>query len=206
MNLKTLSLINLGAAILGFAPTALHAQAFIVPNGVTMQPNNGVRVIQNPSDGNYTGFFLYQQTPTTFLFSSLADEGVRVFQVTLNDPLSPQTVLASAYPELTFPNIYNFANGSSFYLGFYTGNSFAVNGVYADPLFAWGRFRNNNGTIQLLDSALEYGGGGIIAGTQTILPVPEPSLVVLVAVGACAFGILRWRRLQTTHMSNSCPQ
>lgn len=189
----------LAFVVIGVQPTKSNAQAFIVTNGVTMQPNNGVFVIQDPLDGDYTGFFLQSQNPSNFLFSPLLDEGVRVFQVGLNDPITTQSILAPSFSELTFPNIYDYRNGTSFYLGFYTGNSFPVNGIYDDPLFGWGRFRNNNGTIQLLDSALAYGGGGIIAGTQTILPVPEPSAFVLGGVGLLLAGFCRWRTVWAKH-------
>lgn len=108
---------------------------------------------------------------------------VRVFLVTSNAPVSLQPILDNAYPELTTPNNYTFANGAPFYLAFYTGDTFPQNGIYSDPLFGWGEFLNNNGVIQMLDSALEYKGGGIYAGTQNIIPIPEPGVFGLLALG-----------------------
>jgi len=171
----------------------VSAQGYIVPNGVTDAGNNTTHVIQNPSTSDHTGFILFSQNATNFGFGSFLDEGVRVFKVSLNDPISLQPILAFNYPELTFPNTYSFPNGSFFYLGFYTGDSYPVNGVYSDPLFGWGQFQNRNGALSFLGGALEYGGGGIIVGTQTIIPVPEPSMPVLATLAALALGLRRWK-------------
>jgi hypothetical protein len=167
----------------------LYPQGYIVPNGVTIYPANDIHVLQNPTNSNYTGFNLDLQSANTFLFNPLLDEGVRTFIVSANAPISLQPILAGSYTEMTYPNSYVFASGSPFYLGFYTGDTFPQNGIYSDPLFGWGRFVNNAGVIQLLDSALEYGAGGIYAGTQNIIPVPEPSLLILSALGALLLGL-----------------
>jgi hypothetical protein len=49
---------------------------------------------------------------------------------------------------------------------------------------------NNQGVIQMLDSALEMEGGGIYVGTQTIIPIPEPGFLCL---SACGVLTLCWR-------------
>ena len=177
----------------------LHSQGYIVANGVTYAGNTPglgteIHVLQNPTNGDYTGFTLPPRIGNRFLFNPLLDEGVRTFLVSSNDPISLQPIMANSYSELTYPNTYVLANGSTFYLGFYTGNSFPQNGIYSDPLFGWGRFVNNNGVIQLLDSALEYQGGGIYAGTQNIIPIPEPSAIALTAFGLLTLAFCRWRR------------
>ena len=175
----------------------LHAQGYIVPNGVTFLGFNGagyeIHVLQNPTNGNYTGLSLLPQHSTSFQFSPFADEGVRTFIVSSNQPVSPQPILANNYIELTYPNSYFFANGPTSYLGFYTGNTYPQNGIYSDPLFGWGEFVNNNGVIQMLNSALEYGGGGIYAGTENIISVPEPATLGLLGLGALCFGLRRRR-------------
>ena len=61
-----------------------------------------------------------------------------------------------------------------------------------NPLFGWAELENVQGTIELLNSALEYQGGGIYAGTQTIIPTPEPSELALAALGTLLFGL--WHR------------
>ena len=174
-----------------------HSQGYIVPNGVTYagsNPGATIHVIQNPTTLDFTGFSLISQGPNTFSFNPFLDEGVRTFLVSQNDAVSLQPILANSYPELTNPNIYTFANGSPFYLGFFTGSTFPVNGVYSDPLFGWARLVNLNGTIQLLGGALEYGGGGIYVGTQTIIPVPEPGAFVLAGLGVVLLGFRHRRR------------
>ena len=87
--------------------------------------------------------------------------------------------------------------GSPFYLGLYTGydpwdSHGNYTGIYTDPVFAWGEFVNNGGAIEMLSSALEYGGGGIYANTENIIPAPEPSIFGLSTLGALLLG---WRAL-----------
>ena len=68
------------------------------------------------------------------------------------------------------------------------------NGIYNDPLFGWVELVNNQGVIQMLGGALEYGGTGIIAGTQIVIQsVPEPGKLALAGLGLCysAFGIVK---------------
>lgn len=177
------------------------ADGYIVPDGVVSNYYGGtlsrfeISVRVGPEGTRYTGFLLRPMSGNLFQFLPVLDVGVRVFFVSQNDPISLQPILDQAYPELTYPQQYLFNPGSSLLVGLYTGNQeFApLNGIYDDPLFGWARLRNVNGTIRILDSALEYGGGGIIAGTQTILPVPEPSTFAFAGIGALMVGF--WRCL-----------
>lgn len=172
----------------------VYSQGYIVPNGVT-QPFPGMSafsVITNPTNGNSTSFVFVSQSVNTFQFGTLLDEGVRAFLVSPNQPVSLPPILANSYTEL-IGGTYTFANGSLFYVGLYTGATFPQNGIYNDPLFGWAQLVNNNGVISLLGSALEYGGGGIYAGTQNIIPVPEPSTIALTALGILLLGFRRWR-------------
>jgi len=205
MKAKLKYLASMGVALA--TSLQLHAQGYIVPSGVT--PGNfgnglGINVIYNPTTGYATGFSLEPKGKTpatypfvnTFQFDPIVDVGVRVFLVSPNDPISLQPILSMNYTELTYPNNNVFNVGTPFYLGFFTGNqSFAPpNGIYSDPLFGWAELENVNGTIQVLNSALEYQGGGIIAATQTILPVPEPGTWGLLLCGAALLGVGRWKR------------
>ena len=179
----------------------LHSQGYIVANGVTSsgyQSGVGymINVIHNPAQGYATGFALNPIDANTFQFNPVVDIGVRVFFVSPNDPITASTILSGNYAELTYPNSYVFNNGSPFYVGLYTGNmTYAPpNGIYTDPLFGWAELENVSGTIQLINSALEYQGGGIYAGTQTIIPTPEPSTLGLTALGGFLFA---WRCRKT---------
>ena len=188
----------------------LLAQGYIVPNGVVINFNglftaNEIDVLHNPADptsgGSYTGFILNpigKTQPTvytnTFSFGIVVDVGVRVFFASSNDPISLQPILSGSYTELGGATSYVFANGVPFYLGLYTGNvqNAPSNGIYNDPLFGWVELVNNQGTVQILGSALEYQGGGIIAGTQTIIQsTPEPSSLALTALGTLLLGFCR---------------
>jgi len=183
------------------------SQGYIVPNGVTWLgytegTGYGVTVTQNPTNGDYTGFFLSPTSTTNaYQFNSLADEGVRTFLVSSNDSISLQPILEQNYTELLSASSYTFANGSMFYLGFYTGynpwDSLGnYTGIYSDPVFSWAEFVNNDGVLEMLGSGLEYGGGGIFAGTDNIVPAPEPSQFALIAIGISFFTFLRWEKIR----------
>lgn len=186
-----------------------HAQGYLVTNGITHHGFNGlgyeIHVLQNPTNTDYTGFDFRPQGMTpptvyvnTFQFNPFLDEGVRTFLVSSNQPISLPAIQSGSYTELMYPNNYVFNNNSPFYLAFYTGyNPFSptgtYTGIYTDPLFGWARFRNNQGVIQLLDSALVYNAGGIFAGTQII--IPEPSCFALGVLGAALIEIRRRAKL-----------
>jgi hypothetical protein len=173
-----------------------------VPNGVTYSTaglNAVIHVMQSPTNGDYTGFILRPEffTPgspyyTGFSFGpGAADEGVRTFLASPNDPISLEPIQAGAYTELFSWHLYGFDPGVPFYLGFYTGHTNGgPPGTYSDPVFGWGEFLNDQGVIEMLDAALEVGGGGIYVGTQTIIPIPEPGILGLSACGALTLG---WR-------------
>jgi hypothetical protein len=185
----------------------VHAQGYIVPNGVTYIGQTGLGyetdVIHDPANLYYTGFGLDPRGRTpptstyinTFLFDPIVDVSVRVFLVSENDPISLQPILSQSYAELLYPNSYVFASGVPFYLALYTGNvtQYPANGIYSDPLFGWVELVNNQGVIQMVDSALEYQGGGIYAGTENIIPIPEPGEFALAALGVLLLGFRRWR-------------
>ncbi len=181
-NLKT-TLKHLVFAAFAFGTILqLHSQSFIVTNGVTTNLFSGeISVSQNSTATDYTGFFLERPDANTnsFQFNYVVDEGVRVFLVSLNDPISLQSILANNYVELTLGNNYTFLNAAPFYVGLYTGYSPWIitngtsfyTGLCSDPVFGWAKLINGAGKIYLLDSALEYGGAGIVAGTRTIIQI-----------------------------------
>ncbi len=186
----------------------VFSQGYIVPNGVVS--NYGglffpgeIDVLHDPanptSGSSYTGFIFRPQGPNTFRFDPVLDVGVRVFLVSLNDSVSMQPILAHSYTELLNPNSYVFNSGSPFYVGLFTGNqNFAPpDGIYTDPLFGWARLVNNQGVIQLLDSALVYQAQGIFAGTQNF--VPEPSGFALAVFGTLLLGCRCWRNSLQGH-------
>ena len=130
---------------------------------------------------------------------TMVDEGVRAFFVSANDPITFQSIQSHAYAELTSPNTYSFADGEPFYVGLYTGYGSVVasngvpvyTGIYTDPVFGWAQLVNNGGTVQLLGGSLAYNAAGIYAGTQNIIPTPEPSTLSLFGLGLLG---LVWHR------------
>jgi hypothetical protein len=170
-------------------------------------------VRQNSTNANfvdYTGFFLNPVGKTRpqltyfdiFSYSYIVDEGVRVFSVQSNQPISLQPILSASWLELGSSSTYIFTNGVPFYLALYTGyGCFALTningnttsyytGIYDPAVFGWVKLVNNLGVIQMLDGAMEFGGAGIFAGTQNIIAVPEPSGWVMFGLGLIC---LSWR-------------
>lgn len=183
----------------------IYAQGYIVTNGITFAGFNSVgysiNVIYDPANGYATGFSLDpigKTQPTfytnTFNFDPMVDIGVRVFFTSANQAITTNALLSGAITELIYSasSGYVFTNGVPFYLALYTGDMTysPPNGVYNNPLLGWVELVNNQGVIQMLGGALEFQGGGIYAGTQNIIPVPEPSTFGLLALG-CLFFIAR---------------
>lgn len=200
-------LIVLGIAFAGIMQA--HSQGYILPNGVSYSTaglSAVVHVQQSPTNGDYSGFilrprFLTPGSPYYTIFSfdpGAPDEGVRTFFASANEPISLESIQTGAHTELVLGNNYGFDPDVPFYLGFYTGHTNgAPPGEYSNPVFGWGRFVNNQGVIQMLGSALVVHAGGIYVGTETIIPVPEPRVLSLLAAGALAFG-WRFNRLSST--------
>ena len=211
-------LINQSVILCWFANAIfkLHAQGYIVPNGVTYDGfelgfGYRINVTQNPTGVHSvfsptTQFWLVPSSidqpsfcTNVFALQELTDIEVRVFLVASNDPVSLPPILSQQWPELAISSTYIFQDGVPFYVGLYTGYQFAPPYPphppfqYLGPVFGWAQLENVGGTIQMLGGALEYGGGGIYAGTENIINVPEPgSLAMLVAGGL--LGAWGWRR------------
>jgi len=197
INLKYVAIIS---CFFG-AISQLHSQGYIVPNGVMTNLYPGEIDVWNPSGGMLTGFSFtpigIQQPAVSsniFNFDEPVTIGVRVFLVSPNDPISLQPIISQSYAELLFPANYVFQSGVPFYVGLYTGSNFAPPYpptppyTYLDPVFGWAELENVRGVIQVLNYAVEYQGGGIYAGTQNIIPTPEPSEFALVVFGTLLLG------------------
>ena len=203
--MKTLKLLTIIQFIF-VLDLKIQAQGYIVPNGVDTNTFSGEINVWNPGTQATTfsltllGMQNIFASAHTFSFSEPATIGVRVFLVQPNDAISLQPIFSRSWTELTYPNTYVFANGVPFYVGLYTGSNFAPPYppfppyFYLDPVYGWAKLVNNFGSIQLLNYAVEYQGGGIIAGTQTIIPIPEPSIFTLFALGSLLFVGRRWQK------------
>jgi hypothetical protein len=183
------------------------SQGYLVANGITSSTNTntgrtGIFIYQNPQQTDVTGFVLDPSgkvQPTfytnSFTYMSVLDGGFRAFFVQSNSPVTLQAIQAGSYTELG-DSTYVFDINAPFYIGVYAGypDTFAADRTYSDPMFGWVELVNNRGTIQMLGSALAYGSGGIYAGTQNIIPLPEPGTLGLGALGLLGFGLHRWQK------------
>ena len=84
-----------------------------------------------------------------------------------------------------------------FCLGFATAGEYVPEDYPYDPwkyvYYGWATFKYSQGTITLVDSALNTEGGGIYADTGRTTPVPEPSSAAFAVLGVAL--LLRRRRL-----------
>lgn len=204
--MNTIRRLVLGTLALLLSSIQLRSQGNLVPNGVVTNLFAGEIDLNWPQETQINGFTLTpagKQQPTfytnVFDFDEPVTIGVRVFLVNSNAAISLQPILSGSWTELAYPNSYVFNNGAPFYVALYSGANLAPPYPpyppyqYLDPVFGWAELENVNGTIELLNSALEYGGAGIYAGTQNIIQaVPEPSESVL-ALGALGGALLAWR-------------
>jgi hypothetical protein len=194
--------LTLVVLVLLAAAHQANSQGLIVPGGITARvwvPGELEVDVAQSTNLDYTcflfitvGFPSPPQLTNVFTFNVCLDEGVRAFLVSSNDPISLQPILQTNYTELRYGGTQVFEAGVPFYVGFYTGyspwimtNGIVVRftGIYTNPVFGWAKLVNNQGVIQILDSALEYGGAGIDAGTQTIIQVPEPPVLNITRSG-----------------------
>jgi hypothetical protein len=180
--------VGASTSFLKLAVDADPFPGYLVPGGITalrgIGPGPGrlgVEIIQKPSDGDYTCFMFEPQGRNTFDLGYCLDEGVRAFLVPSNAPISLPTILEGNYPELK--GRYAFEPEIPFYVAFYTGRAVLTNGVpafglgiYTNAVFGWGKFVTRDDVMEMLDSALEYGGAGIYAGTHTIISAESPVL------------------------------
>ena len=199
--------LSLAAAMFITAATVGLSQGYIVPNGVMTNLFGGEIDLSWPQETQINGFSFTpvgKQRPTAFTnvfgFDEPVTIGVRVFLVQSNDAFSLEPILSQSWTELTGQNNYVCRAKTPFYVGLYSGASFAPPYppyppfYYLDPVFGWAELENVGGTIVLLNNALEYGGAGIYIGTQKIIPVPEPGILSMTGLGALAFAWYRWQR------------
>jgi hypothetical protein len=146
-------------------------------------------------------------TATLLLNNTALDEGSDWFVTNPGDLFTRDSIEAGQF---NFLPITEPASGSlavevdeSFFLGVNTGSSddfFSGDSVPFDDIrqhFGWGEFLiNQNGELQILDSAVAYDLGGIVIGTSTA--IPEPSSGLLMLAGA-AFLFLRRSRCNSIH-------
>ena len=201
-------ILSAGLFLLCGTVLKIDAQGSIVLNGVETNSFPGEINVWNPGSQATTFFFtaLGKQQPTlytnVFSFGEPVTIGVRVFLVSSNAPISLQPILSGSWTELGYASSYVFAAGVPFYVALYTGADVAPPYpptepyTYLDPVFGWAELENINGSIYLLNGALEYGGSGIYAGTQTIIQsVPEPATLGFLVLGGAMIGLRRLKRL-----------
>ena len=84
-----------------------------------------------------------------------------------------------------------------FYLGFATSvciEKYDETGMFDQRIYyGWAQFEWGNGSLSLVNSAINSEGGGIYVGTDRTTPVPEPSSAAFAVLGVAL--LLRRRRL-----------
>jgi len=209
-SLLTLFAVSLLAAQLS------RAQGVIVANGIVTNLFPGEIDLNWPGQTTINGFGFspvgrtYGVYSNVFAFWEPVTVGVRVFLVSSNQPISLAAIRSSSYTEISdsanpalpanptniinvnVPFLVGLYSGANFTQYYPPGNTIPVE--YSDPVFGWAKLENINGSIQLLTGALEYKGGGIYAGTQNIIPIPEPDDLVLLALCGGILAYVRRRK------------
>ena len=163
-------------------------------------------VLQTPESNDHTdiiGSTSVAGSTAMLLFEGFSlDEGSEWFATNQLDVFTRDTIVSGQFNLLGSLAV---EVNQSFFLGVNTGSGFVGND-YASAAnrqhFGWGEFLiDQDGELQLLDSAVAYDRNGILIGTS--VAVPEPSSAFLILTGS-AFFILRRSRLATTHIPR-CP-
>lgn len=189
---------------------AFSAHAVVVHGGntVTLNPstqygaNYLLSVNQSPGpDYNGTGIWL-SKTDAFFAFKSTlapvtwnVDEEADFYLANSGDVLSAATLAQGQFAQLFTidrPGTVEVPYPGTFYLAIVTGTGF--DGIRPNRnVYGWAKFQNSYTGLTLLDSAMAYAEGGIVVGSLTALPVPEPSTLVQMALGLLMLGVCRHR-------------
>jgi len=181
---------------------------------ITVSSNPGsfvLTVLQSPEfdTTSVLGEVTVSGPTATLLFNSIAlDEGSDWFVTNPGDLFTRDSIDAGQFNFLPIQYESAIPGGSldvevgeSFFLGVNTGSSddfFSGDSVPFDVIrqhFGWGEFLiNQNGELQILDSAVAYDLGGIVIGTSTAIPEPSSGLLMLAGI---AFPFLRRSRCNT---------
>jgi hypothetical protein len=162
--------------------------------------NLSVLMDQTP-DGDFTGTFLnHDANAGTLKFITYnTDEGSTLF-ITRPGQLINDDTLINLPPQDRLSFSANLAKvGSDFYLGGATEKYNDPGFQYNDQhwtVFGWVHLKvDTNGKLQVLDSAMSFNEGGIVAGS---LAVPEASTWSMMALGLVGLGALRRQHRHAT--------
>jgi len=127
----------------------IHAQGYIIPDGITMNPDQGFGPEVHIELVSPSGSADFSFTPTSYFTPNVFDvnivllSGVLIFSVQENDPFTLQGIQSGDYTELTQGDPWSTFSitcdvGVPFYLGFYTGwpqmSASGWTGTYNDPV------------------------------------------------------------------------
>jgi len=170
----------------------------------TVIDSNFVAVPDASFPGAQYRFSVYQDEPATdptSLFVALngqvmtaiawnVDEEADYYLVPNLAVFSAATISSGIFPILFAGNQPHAINVgfSDFYLGINTGQG--APGANRN-VFGWAHLVNNQQTgLSMIGNAVTYGNAGIIVGTTTVIPVPEPSIFALSVAGALILAVI----------------
>jgi hypothetical protein len=156
-------------------------------------------VFQNESATDPTSLLLTLNGSTLTPVAWNVDEEADYYLVPNLAVFSAATISLGQFPPLfvtDHPSSLNVGFGD-FYLGINTGQGIVGPGQPRRDVFGWVHFVNDAQTgLHMIDNAVTYGNQGIIIGTTTAIPVPEPHTFALVIGGLCL--VLAVRRLKAS--------
>ena len=176
-------------------------------------PNFTLTVFQDPTLGDPTSVFgdiaISGSSATLSITSINLDEGSDWFFAEHCDSFSEQTIANGDFDPLfdftaagvftTFPR--QVTVGEGFFLGVNTGVD-PINFTANRDIFGWAELLvDSNGDLLVLDSAVNYGPGGIVIGKSQAVSVPEPNCSVVLLIG----GVLLSRRRRESYAVQTQP-
>ena len=180
----------------------LYSRAHAVVVGDTNIVFGTLPPVGSPGLGNYSGstykgvsgagattVFFDFTNGTLQIVNTTVDEGSDWYVVHAGDHFGPATIATNQFPAI--PNSlsqpqpgYPIGNGD-FYLGVATSDLF--NTPFTRDIFGWVRIHDDNGVLSAVGNAVSYNSQGIVVGTLTEIPAPEPSAIILAGPALVCF-------------------
>jgi PEP-CTERM motif-containing protein len=167
--------------------------------------NYTATVYQDVARTNPTSVWLNFDGANLGITATNIDEGSDWYFVHPGDQFGTATIAAGQFQAVLPYNVNtvppfrgSFVGEGDFILGVSTGLGF-TNGTPNRNEFGWITIHNDNGVLEGFDNAISYDSPGIIVGTLT--EVPEPTSLVLIALGG--LGLIRLRRPRPVHVVSS---
>jgi PEP-CTERM motif len=183
------------------ADTVIDSNFIVTPDSSFPPANYRFTVYQDQAGTDPTSILVELSGSTLTAITWNVDEEADYYLVPNLAVFTAATIASGQFPPLfVVDHAYSLNVGfGDFYLGINTGQG-ASGGHPNRNVFGWAHFVNDQTGLHMIGNAVTYGNAGIIVGTTTVIPVPEPSTLALAGIGTCliAFAAVRKKGLSKT--------